>query len=719
MFIENVGQFADGARFQVRGDHAILDLADDGLWITLIDQPFDSPLASSGQALRRGSGHRIKLSFVGANSHPRLEPLNYLDTHVSYFVGSDPAKWRADVPVWGGVRYVDLYPGVDLEVRGDRGRWAWQLAYKSDCQFDLQKVALRVEGADSLTLESDRLRIATALGQYTLPLLQVVGAADANLDSPTITGDQVALPFASAIPNPQSSACDLIYSTFLGGSDSDEGTGIAVDGVGSAYVTGYTLSSDLPTTMGAFNTIHDGDWDAFVIKVNADGTGLAYATFLGGSNADYGSGIAVDRAGNAYVTGWTGSSDFPTTAGSFDTSHNGKDDAFVVKVNAGGTGLAYATFLGGSSGDGRYSAIAVDGAGNTYMAGWTESSDFPTTAGALDISHNGGHDAFVAKIGAGGVTPTVRVADGSFDCGETGTSQILVSIANDPDEPQLVHGVEVYLSFDPTLLQVVDTDEDPANGVQIASEPDLFPLDEQIVVQVVDNENGTILFAVSRLYGDGVQDATDATIATITWEAAGDCATMTGEECSEVSVEDALMSDADGYPITVATRLSGQVCIQGTGCIAGSVHPQGRNDHSKVGIIATDAGGNTKESITDADGNFVVCGLRPGTYEVQAKVYGYLDSVASGVEVVAGETPDMDGTKLLGGDVAPQPEPDNVIDILDVSYIAANFRTNEYEATADVNGDGVVNIQDLTMAAANFGCRCPTEWSMTPACDVS
>jgi hypothetical protein len=205
----------------------------------------------------------------------------------------------------------------------------------------------------------------------------------------------------------------LAYATFLGGNGWDSGWGIAVDEAGNAYVTGETQSSDFPTTTGAFDTSLDGHNDAFVVKLNADGTRLAYATFLGGgSDYDRGHAIAVDGAGSAYVTGWTDSSDFPTTAGAFDPScgadgncdfdgQNRYRDAFVVKVNADGTGLAYATFLGGSRNDYGY-AIAVDGEGSAYMAGTTESSDFPTTVGAFDTSHNGNRDAFVVKVNTSG-----------------------------------------------------------------------------------------------------------------------------------------------------------------------------------------------------------------------------------------------------------------------------------------------------------------------------
>ena len=192
----------------------------------------------------------------------------------------------------------------------------------------------------------------------------------------------------------------LIYATFLGGGGYDYGYGIAVDGAGSAYVTGYTQSSDFPTTPGAFDTSYNGSMDAFVVKLNPAGSGLAYATFLCGGRFDKGYAIAVDGAGSAYVTGHTLSSDFPTTPGAFDTSHNSynREDAFAVKLNPAGSGLVYATFLGGSIEEWGY-GIAVDGAGSAYVTGYTRSSDFPTTPGAFDTSHNGGEDdAFAVKL---------------------------------------------------------------------------------------------------------------------------------------------------------------------------------------------------------------------------------------------------------------------------------------------------------------------------------
>jgi hypothetical protein len=195
----------------------------------------------------------------------------------------------------------------------------------------------------------------------------------------------------------------LAYAGLIGGSGDDEGYGIAVDGSGNAYVTGRTASTNFPTAVGPDLSYNDSPRDAFVVKVRADGSGPAYAGFIGGSGGDEGRGIAVDGAGNAYVTGLTSSADFPTV-GSLDPSYNGYDtDAFVAKVRADGTGLAYAGFIGGSGTD-VGSGIAVDGAGNAYVVGSTGSANFPPQGGP-DLTFNdgvSGLDAFVVKVRADG-----------------------------------------------------------------------------------------------------------------------------------------------------------------------------------------------------------------------------------------------------------------------------------------------------------------------------
>ncbi len=204
----------------------------------------------------------------------------------------------------------------------------------------------------------------------------------------------------------------LVYATFLGGTNSDRGLGIAVDAAGDAFVAGYTNSTDFPATLTAFGPRFHGGLcgsspcsDAFVAKLNPTGTAFAYSTFLGGTKDDRAHAVEIDPIGNAYVTGNTNSTDFPTTVGAYESIYPGTGNrhAFVAKVSATGTALAYATFLGGLNSDGG-NGIAVDSYGNAYVTGLTNSTDFPTTLGAYDRLFNGatGNDAFLAELNEAG-----------------------------------------------------------------------------------------------------------------------------------------------------------------------------------------------------------------------------------------------------------------------------------------------------------------------------
>jgi hypothetical protein len=211
--------------------------------------------------------------------------------------------------------------------------------------------------------------------------------------------------------NPAGSA--LVYSTYLGGG-LDGASGIAVDAAGNAYVTGSTGSSNFPTTAGAFQPSYGGTGDAFVMKLNSTGSTPVYSTYLGGSANDTATAIAVDAAGNAYVTGNTNSADFPTTAGAFQTTAapcvvppQFCGNTFVTKVNPTGSGLVYSTYLHGSAsgnspGFSNSAGIAVDAAGNAYVSGETAFSDFPTTAGAFQTLLAGRRDAFVTRLNSTG-----------------------------------------------------------------------------------------------------------------------------------------------------------------------------------------------------------------------------------------------------------------------------------------------------------------------------
>ena len=188
----------------------------------------------------------------------------------------------------------------------------------------------------------------------------------------------------------------LVYSTFLGGEEGDYGEGIAVDGVGNAYVTGRTASTSFPT-QNPWQSDHAGSvYDAFVTKLNPGGSALVYSTFFGGRGGDEGYGMSVDSDGVATITGLSGSLDLPTT-GVLSTTTSGSQDIFVARLEADGSQLRYSRYLGGSAGE-QGKSLVVDDDGDVYVTGFTLSPNFPT-ADSLQDTLKGERDAFVVRIG--------------------------------------------------------------------------------------------------------------------------------------------------------------------------------------------------------------------------------------------------------------------------------------------------------------------------------
>ena len=466
MFIENVGQFDEHARFQVHSGNQIIWMAENTIWVTMFEHsPSSSPTPrrklpgsvgkeSVGFTLRRGVN--VRLSFVGANPHPNIEPFDRLDTHIAYFIGSNPDNWQTSVPVWGGIRYMNLYPGIDLEMGGTADQLQPRLIVHPGA--DLSAVRLQIEGADALALVGNYLSLTTNAGNLTLPLLEVSGAPEAEVTSPLLIGNQVLSPFLKSehhlqTLNNQPLSSSLSFSTFLGGSSGEDSMSISVDGTGAVYVAGSTGSSDFSTTSGAFDpTYNGGYWDGFVAKLSPDTSTLVYSTFLGTGSTEGITAIAVDAAGNAYITGNTMGSSFPITSGAFDSTFNGGSrDAVVTKLNSSGSALLYSTFLGGSGNDLGY-ALAVDATGATYIAGSTGSSDFPTTPGAFDhtCADCSSDNSFVTKLDVSGSTMGYSAFLGGTD------EDSILDLAIDGFGAVYVIGVTSSSNF-PTTSNAFDT----------------------------------------------------------------------------------------------------------------------------------------------------------------------------------------------------------------------------------------------------------------------
>ncbi len=353
----------------------------------------------------------LKTGFSRAQANkrsmvPRLEEVTSGTVH---FLSGPKEQWRTHVPTYRKLVYDRVWDGIDLEYLGYMDRLEFRL--KLEAGSDPAQIVMETGGKDLQVLEDGRLVVSLAGAEliWSAPFAyqninrqRIAVAVEYRLLSGGTLGFKLGDYDASfpLVIDPF-----ISWSTFLGGTGNvtDAGQNIAVDSADHVYVTGITESSGFPTTSGAYDLIHNGNRDVFVSKLSGDGSELLYSTFLGGSNDDIATGLALDSSGKIYVAGTTKSSDYPTTIGAYSELYNGGDsDVFVSVLNSDGSDLIYSTFLGGASSD-EARWLALDDSGSAYVTGSTNGSDYPTTTGAYDVSYNGGsYDVFVTKLSSDG-----------------------------------------------------------------------------------------------------------------------------------------------------------------------------------------------------------------------------------------------------------------------------------------------------------------------------
>jgi hypothetical protein len=447
-FEANQGQVSGSAQFLSRGlgytlfltgDEAVLCLgkaARAGLMpdaTTLADKPTNGDGPGATESV-------LRMKLIGASASAGVAGAEELPGKSNYIIGNDPTKWRTNVPNYAKVRYQNVYPGVDLVYYGTQGG---QLEYDFVVApgADAHSIGLSFQGAGKIRVDKRTGDLVLALAGSELRFRKPVVYQPASgsgllaerrpIDGRFVLTGRNQIGFQVAAYDHRAPLIIdpvLLYSTYLGGAKYNLGYRVAVDASGSAYVAGATNSTVFPTTAGVFKSLLNPGGcairvtkgqpkeiftcpDAFVTKLDPTGTQMIYSTYLGGSASDGATGISVDSSGYAYVTGATGSTDFPTTAGAFQTSatdSSARTHAFATKLNPTGSALIYSTYLAGTHDD--VSTIsALDSSGYLYVAGGTNSKDFPTTPGAFQrtISGTSCHnyeqtwpcfDGFIAKL---------------------------------------------------------------------------------------------------------------------------------------------------------------------------------------------------------------------------------------------------------------------------------------------------------------------------------
>ena len=425
-FEANQGQSASDVRFLARGRGYLILLTPDGASLGL-RKPKPGP--DRGSRVGRSSEvDSMRMKLVGANPKPEITGVGELPGKSHYFIGNDPNNWKTDISNFSGVQYVDVYPGIHLLYYGNQNQLEYDFIVAAGA--DPKRITLRFDGVDSEEIEADG-HLVLHLGDSQVKLettiyQEINGVRQAVLGGYTLKGGHQVGFQVGDYDKTQPLVIDpvLVYSTYLGGGSDDRGAAIALDSSSNIYITGYTISSNFPTANALQPNFHNvichpfvspsttPCHDAFITKIDSSGSFLIYSTYFGGSGWDDAFGIAADPAGNAYVTGTTFSSDFPTM-NAVQPTFKGADssnqvvvgDAFVAKFNPTGSQLVYSTYLGSPAGasPGRDAgaAIAVDASGNAYVTGYA-GDGFPLLNPVQPTFGGGLSDVFVTKLSPGG-----------------------------------------------------------------------------------------------------------------------------------------------------------------------------------------------------------------------------------------------------------------------------------------------------------------------------
>jgi hypothetical protein len=492
----------------------------------------------------------VKLSFVSPQL-PKVQGEGLLTNYNNYFIGNDSSKWASYCRNFEKIEYLDVWEGIDLAYffTPEGLKYEYYISPQANVQ-DIQirvEGAELATSCNSLEISTElgniqdaNLKVFDQTTQQTIPsrfqiqdniisftgipekrqntvvidpliwstylggskgdyahgiavdekgFVYICGGTESS-DFPIVkkpNGKNNDDTYDGIITKLNPTGTDIIFTTFLGGNDLESADNIALDNDGNIYVSGSTNSKDFPTSVGAMQEKLMGEREIFITKLNNSGINILFSTFLGGSETDTEGSLAIDKDGNSYISGYTGSKDFPVSIGVLQNKLKGEYDMFVSKINPTGTGLVFSTFFGGSEYEGVFeNGMAIDRDGNVYICGDTDSKNFPVTPGTIQKDLNGRIDSFVAKINSEGTS-------------------ILYSTYLGGSEHETAAAVTVDLLGNTYICGRTDSPDFPVTKDSIQKE--YIGSNDAFVTKI--NPDGTSILYSSYLGGDGWETAVD------------------------------------------------------------------------------------------------------------------------------------------------------------------------------------------------------------------
>ncbi len=415
-FEVNEGQVNSEVKFLSRGagynllltsNEAVLELGnpeqDEGRSSLTKPQLHRTPKGQSQtKDVERGSSPQdvVRMRLIDADPKAQISGLNELPGKSNYFIGNDPKKWRKDVAHYAGVQYKEVYDGVDLIYYGNQRQLEYDFVVAPGANPGIIRFAFK--GSTKIDVDEKGslvLHLPNGVLKQGRPLVyQVVNQLRKEVSGRYLISDQAEVSFDIGPYDPSKPLIidpAFVFSTYLGGTADDVGLAITIDSSGNSYVTGRTLSTNF-LTANTINGSNHGLNDVFVTKINPAGNSVLYTTFIGGSGDEAGYAIAINSAGQAYVTGYTKSTNFPLVGALQPFYGGGSSDAFLFRLSANGNALVTSSYAGGN-GEDVGTGIALDSTGNIYGIGYTSSTDLQTI-NSIQPFNAGGYDAYVLKL---------------------------------------------------------------------------------------------------------------------------------------------------------------------------------------------------------------------------------------------------------------------------------------------------------------------------------